>query len=431
MRSFALFLFCLCWGYAEVFGQQPNAPNILLIVADDLGYEKLGAYGGINVSTPHLDQMAKEGMKFDRVYTSPVCTPSRMSLYTGQYAHQHGYTSVLPVHEGSREAVDFENTYPTYAQYLQAAGYYTAVTGKWQMAALEYHPEHCKSAGFDSWCVWQIWKDGSKTKRYWDATYNLDGSIVPADSSVFGPDLMADYVIDVMKKAKAKGQPFCIQHNMVLPHVPIVHTPEERRTQAKPSLDLMITYMDKIAGQLIASVEQQNMLDNTYIIFVGDNGTQSKTTRPTIAGAVSGGKWELNEGGMHVPLLITGPGIKAGSTYSGLVDMVDLFPTLFDIAKVDIPKAININGQSFFPVLTGKEMTKRPWVTGGINANFAVFDGKWRLDHQNEKLVDCRALPKEQAADENDPAAKAARAKLLPILNKLRAQSRIGTKQNY
>lgn len=193
--------------------QTKQPPNFLFIVADDLGYEKLGCYGGIGVQTPNLDQLATSGIRFSRAYTSPVCTPSRMSIYTGQYAHRHGYTEVLPVHLGTREAVDFEQ-FTSYAQLLRAAGYHTAVTGKWQLATLEYHPDHCQQAGFESWCVWQIWKDGAKTKRYWEVTYNQDGAIVPVDSNTFGPDLMAHYVIGEMTKATNRGQPFCIQHNM-------------------------------------------------------------------------------------------------------------------------------------------------------------------------------------------------------------------------
>lgn len=93
-------------------------PNILFIVADDLGYEKLGCYGGINTNTPNIDQLAKNGVQFMRAYTSPVCTPSRMSIYTGRYATKHQYTNVLPVHLGTKEFVDFA-TIPTYAQELR------------------------------------------------------------------------------------------------------------------------------------------------------------------------------------------------------------------------------------------------------------------------------------------------------------------------
>ena len=116
-------------GAAPRAGRTP--PNILLIVADDLGYETLGCYGGQDFATPHLDRLAAEGMRFRRAYTSPVCTPSRMSLSTGTYVTRHRYDYVLPEDTGGREAVDFRDRWATYAQLLRAAGYQTSVSGKW------------------------------------------------------------------------------------------------------------------------------------------------------------------------------------------------------------------------------------------------------------------------------------------------------------
>lgn len=419
MLTILILLLALAIGVSQT--KQP--PNFLFIVADDLGYEKLGCYGGIGVHTPNLDQLAASGVRFSRTYTSPVCTPSRMSIYTGQYAHRHGYTEVLPVHLGTREAVDFEK-FTSYAQLLRAAGYHTAVTGKWQLATLEYHPDHCRRAGFASWCVWQIWKDGAKTKRYWDVTYNQDGAVVPVDSNTFGPDLMAKYVIGEMTKATNNGQPFCIQHNMVLPHIPIIDTPNDRSNGTAPSLDGMITYLDQITGELVAAVESLGIAENTYIIFVGDNGTQSQKPRPTQAGLVQGGKWDLSEGGMHVSLLIAGPGLSKGTTNDVLVDMTDLFPTICDLAGVSLPAELTLDGQSLLPVLEGQQEPHRQWVTGAIKDDFAIFDGQWRLHHQGERLVDCRKLPEEKEADLSEKAAQEAFEKLLPTLQSQRLNIR-------
>jgi arylsulfatase A len=423
MKKQILALAALVMFYQAGISQDTLPPNILLIVADDLGYEKLGCYGGIGVHTPNLDRLAASGVRFERAYTSPVCTPSRMSIYTGQYAHRHGYTEVLPVHKGTREAVDFKQ-FTSYAQLLRAQGYHTAVTGKWQLATLEYHPDHCKQAGFESWCVWQIWKDGAKTKRYWNATYNQDGAIVPVDSATFGPDLMAQYVIDEMTKATAKGQPFCIQHNMVLPHVPIIDTPDDRANGTDPSLDSMITYLDQITGELMAAVERLGIAENTYIIFVGDNGTQSQTPRSTRAGLVHGGKWDLNEGGMHVPLLIAGPGLSDSTTNAALVDMTDLFPTICALAGVPLPSQLTMDGRSLHPVLNGQQEQQRSWVTGAIKDDFAIFDGQWRLHHKGERLVDCRNLPEEKEADLSEAAAQEAFNSLSPVLRSQRLNLR-------
>lgn len=397
-----------------------NPPNILLIAADDLGYEKLSCYGGLDLLTPNLDRMAKQGIRFTRAYTSPVCTPSRMSLYTGTYTPRHKYTTVLPVHLGTKEFVDF-STMPTTAHQLKKAGYTTSVTGKWQLAALEFHPNHCRDAGFDSWCVWQIWKDNAKTTRYWKATINQDGTIRDDIQDQFGPNVLTDYVINQMKSAKQEGKPFFIQHNMFLPHVPVIQTPIDKEQNRDGSLDHMIEYMDREVGRLLDAIEELNLTENTIVFFVGDNGTDVKTTRKTNAGDVTGGKRDLNDGGMHVPLIAWGPeSIQSGKVKDDLIDIADFYPTFCDLAGVTLTNNQTIDGLSFQPLLNSNKAGKRKWVTGGIYDDFVIFDGEWRLHHQNETLIDCRTLPLEQPADMNSEEAKSAKNRLLPILHQLR-----------
>jgi len=262
-----------------------SPPNILLIVADDLGYETLGCYGGLDFSTPHLDRLAAQGMRFGRAYASPVCTPSRMSLSTGTYVTRHGYDYVLPEHEGSREAVDFRDRWTTYAQLLRAAGYQTSVTGKWQLGPLEFQPGHCRDAGFDSWCVWQIWRAGAKTERHWNPCLNQDGRIRADVADRFGPDVLVDYVIDRMRAAVAAGRPFCIQHNELLPHTPIVETPRDRGEATPKSIQRMVASMDELCGRILAEVDRLGIADDTIVIFTGDNGTALEAPRRTVAGA--------------------------------------------------------------------------------------------------------------------------------------------------
>lgn len=416
----ALVIFTLLLFASSLWAEQ-NKPNILLIVADDLGYEMLGCYGGHDTATPTLDRLASEGTQFMRTYASAVCTPSRMSLYTGTYVPRHGYTDVLPVHVGSREAVDFETEFKTLAQVLRADGYATSVTGKWQLAALEYHPEHCRSAGFDSWCIWKIWHNDSKTKRYWNPTYVQDGEIVAVDEDSFGPDIMTDFIIEQMHDAKANVQPFFIQHNMVLPHTPIVKTPDDKLNDKAKSLKNMIAYMDKQVARLVDATKAMGISEDTVILFIGDNGTQSKQPRMTDEGAVTGGKWKLNDGGTHVPFIAYGPGLlPQGMKIWDLVDIVDLFPTLCDLVGVDVPDGAAPDGISFSEVLLGTGEGEREWVTAAIGGDFSVFDGQWRLHHRGEQLIDCRELPLESVADMSSPDAQQAKAKLLPALEDLR-----------
>ncbi|TWT64175.1 sulfatase-like hydrolase/transferase [Rubinisphaera italica] len=395
-----------------------DRPNILFIFADDLGYEMLGCYGGQTVKTPYLDQLASEGMKFSRCYTSPVCTPSRMSVYTGKYAIHHGYYNVLPVHLGTKKAVNFSER-PTYAQQLRKAGYETSVTGKWQLATLEFHPDHCRSAGFDSWCLWQIWREGAKTTRYWNPCLNHDGNIRNDISDRFGPDVLADYVIDQMKAAVENDRPFCIHHNMMLPHWPISQTPNEKTKGQPASLEAMVVYLDQLVGRLTKAVDDLGIAENTYVIFIGDNGTDSKIPRRTNSGLVRGGKTNLNDAGMHVPMLVRKPGkIPEGTVCDQLIDTADLFPTFCELANVETSE-LNLDGVSFADVLDGEGTSSRSWVTGGYGNDFVVFDGQFRLHRKTGKLIDCRRLPEESPAEDNDPEAKTARKKLEAVLNGL------------
>ena len=412
-------------GAEEGMSQEPaNRPNILLLFADDLGYETLGCYGGQDFPTPHLDRLAEQGMRFRRAYTSPVCTPSRMSLYTGTYAMRHQYDTVLPVHLGTRRAVDFRRRWPTYAQQLRKAGYLTSVTGKWQLAALDFHPEHCRDAGFDSWCVWQIWRDGAKTTRYWEPYFNHDGQIRQDISDRFGPDVLTDYVIDQMRSAVEKDRPFCIHHNIMLPHWPIVPTPAEKKNGQPASLKNMIAYMDGLCGRITAEVDRLGVAENTIVIFMGDNGTDSDRPRQTDAGLVTGGKTDLNDAGTHIPLIVRWPSrIEPGSVADDLVDMADWFPTLCELANVEVPTAVRLDGVSFAGRLLRDEPSSRPWITGGIGGRFSLFDGRWRLTNPRQKLIDASQLPMETVVPLDnhraDPAVQRLRAAATEIRSEI------------
>lgn len=374
----------------------PNPPNILLLFADDLGYETLGCYGGEDFATPHLDRLAGQSMRFQRAYTSPVCTPSRMSLYTGTYVSRHGYDRVLPVHQGTKKSVDFRDRWTTYPELLRQAGYRTSVTGKWQLATLEYHPLHCRDAGFDSWCVWQIWRQGAKTTRYWNPCFNEDGDIRNDIADRFGPDVLADYVIDQMRDAVEAKQPFYIHHNMLLPHWPISPTPFDKSSGQAASLGSMIGYLDHLCGRIVDEVDRLGIAEDTVIIFMGDNGTDEDTPRQTDAGLVRGGKTDLNDAGTHIPMIVRHTGkIQAGNVADDLIDIVDWYPTICDLAGIELRGERSHDGISFASRLHDGERSTRSWVSGGIGGDISLFDGGWRILARSDRVIDARQLPSE------------------------------------
>lgn len=411
-------------------------PNIVLIFADDIGYEALNSYGGRDFETPRLNRMAAEGLQFSRVHTSPVCTPSRVSLHTGLYVTRHGHHTVLPVHRGTELFVDFEQM-PTFAQLLRAQGYRTSVTGKWQLATIEKHPDHLRRSGFDSWCVWQIWREGVKTERHWNAVYNHDGAIRDDIAERFGPDVLVDYVIGQMGAATTADEPFLIVHNELLPHEPIVATPDDQALDREPSLAHLINYMDKLVGRILDAAEGLGIRDHTYVFFMGDNGTyapdfknpragepgEGAHTRHTHGGPVNGGKWNLSDAGTHVPLIVWGPpSIPAGAVCDDLVDVVDLFPTFCELAATRIPDSLRIDGRSIAPQIHGQTGIVRAWVHQGLREDLggeSLFDGQFRLSRKTGELIDARQLPLEKPADLKDPAAVLALVRLRQVFERL------------
>ncbi|MCH7228952.1 sulfatase-like hydrolase/transferase [Haloferula sp. A504] len=392
-------------------------PNILILLADDIGYEALGAYGGQDFITPNLDTMAAQGVRFSRAYTSPACTPSRVSMHTSLHTPEHGKTSTLPVHLGQNVAVDFQ-AMPTFAQLLQARGYQTSTTGKWQLATLTFHPDHIADAGFDSWCVWQIWDGSAKTERYWNPYLNRDGTVLGDIADRFGPDVLEEYVWERMTDARDADEPFLIVHNMLLPHDPITETPQDRALGRPASLGSMIEYLDHLVGRTLDKVGDLGIRDNTYVFFIGDNGTESNYFNPrtTNAGQVFGGKRDLTDAGTHVPLLVWGPpGLNPGSVVNDLIDITDIFPTVCQLARTEIPGTIPYRGTSFVPQLHGRRGIPRAWVHHGFQSGVAVSDGEWRLDNA-DTLRDSRNLPAEPVAAPG-AEADAARAKLEPLLD--------------
>ncbi|WPJ95191.1 sulfatase-like hydrolase/transferase [Coraliomargarita algicola] len=368
--------------------------------------------------------MAAEGVRFSRMYTSPVCTPARMSLHTSLYADEHGYTSVLPVHYGSKVKVDFKNQFGTFAQQFRDQGYDTCTTGKWQLATLSHYPDHIRSAGFDSWCVWQIW-DGDnnvKTERYWDPFINRDGSILPVTSNDFGPDILYDYVLEKLQAAALPdAPPVLIMHNMMLPHTPIIDTPDDVAAGTTGDIYSMVHYLDKLVGGIRDEVERLGIQDNTYILFLGDNGTEASHTsgfkdgvkRETVDGTVTDGKWNPVHGGCHVPFIVWGPDSIApgGTVVDDLVDMTDIYPTVCSLAGVPLPSDHPIRGRSIRPQLEGRPGLTRSVTHGGIDGSRTIFDGEWRLNNDGV-LRDSRNLPTEIVVPLGDPEGDAARERL-------------------
>jgi len=348
---------------------KPERPNIILIMADDMGYECLSCNGSTSYFTPNLDKLAAEGIRGENCISQPLCTPSRVKIMTGQYNHRN-YEYFTYLNPNQR----------TFGNALKEAGYETCIVGKWQLNGLKYELEGYKDMsrpvhfGFNEYCLWQLThtKEGGR-ERYANPFIEQNGKILEVDDDAYGPDIFFNYACDFIER-KA-GKPFFLYYPMVLVHDPFVPTPDSKDWQDKnlrykkdrKYFKDMVEYADKIVGGIVAKLEELNIADNTLLIFTGDNGTHFTINTSTIKGNVQGAKGNTIDAGVHVPLVISWPGmIKKGKIHKDLIEFSDFFPTLTELAGAKE----ETDGRSFAKLLTGDSYKAR-------ETAFVYYDPRW------------------------------------------------------
>ena len=343
-------------------------PNVLLIMADDIGIEGFGCYGGTSYETPQIDKLAKGGLRFTHAYSQPLCTPTRVQIMTGRYNHRNwSYFGILDPAE------------KTFGHMMKEAGYKTCISGKWQLQS--YDPPDFPNAerrrgqgmkvtqaGFDEHCLFHSWHTEEKGSRYAGPTYFKNGKLVTERKNRYGPDVSVDFILDFMNKNR--DDPMFVYYPMALPHWPMVPTPDSKEwgdPERREEEDLryfedMVAYMDKLVGRLVDGLVKLGLREDTLILFYSDNGTHLKVSSILNGKVVQGGKATPKQSGIRVPLIASWPGkIKPGRTTSDLVDASDFFPTLADLAQVKIPNQRQIDGISFAPTLYDQPGKKREW----------------------------------------------------------------------
>ena len=347
-----------------------DKPNIILIFADDLGIEALNAYGGHGVETPHLDKLARNGMLFTHCFANPACSPSRAEIMTGTYPGFTGIKHVLTHWED--DAYLDPKQFNSFANQLNQAGYATAVAGKWNLSWLERN-DTVKAFGFDEHCLWQMYdRNGTKRSRFYQPYFRMNGEIEEESiAERFGPDLLADFMIDFMKRKKE--EPFLIYYPALLVHTPYIRVPGGPKTSALPDskqksgsecFPEMVEYLDKNVGRLVNAVDELGLSNDTIILFCADNGTHGPVT--SVWGEnrtkINGGKMTMTDRGSRVPLIASWPGtIKPGTQCDDLVELADFLPTFLDIASAPKPMQ-RVHGQSFLPQLVGEKGSSKEWV---------------------------------------------------------------------
>lgn len=413
-----------CWQIplAALSAHEAKRPNVVLIMADDMGYECVGANGSTFYKTPNLDRLAAGGMRFVHAYSQPICTPSRVEIMTGRY--------------NARNYVRFGYLHPaeiTFGNVMRAAGYQTGIAGKWQLKGGFEGP---RKFGFDDYCLWYLTR---RPPRYANPGLEINGREFDFPGK-YGPDLVSDHLVKFIQANR--DRPFFAYYPMLLPHWPFQPTPDSkdwdptetrpwpRSKWDRPHFRDMVAYADKMVGKIDRALKEAGVRENTLLIFTCDNGTYRSITSPFKGRLVRGGKGTTPNAGTHVPLIASWPGtIKPGQVSSELIDFSDLLPTLAEIGGAELPGDRAIDGRSFLPQLKGEPGNPRDWVfcwyerDGKRDGNVKRYarNQTYKLYHDG-RFYDVPADELEKnnlKPDQLNPQAKQVRAQLQIVLDRM------------
>jgi len=409
-------------GASTAHARQREKPNVVLILADDLGAECLGCYGGRSYRTPNLDRMAAAGLRFNHCYALPACSPSRGELLTGRYSFRTRVTHViLPKAPGLLDV----SRHRTFVQLVRDAGYATCIAGKWHLC-LDFvdHPRHVADAGFDDRYLWRLFRDGAVQRHYWNPELWIDDKRADElGKGKFGDDLFTEHVLEFMRAHR--DRPFFVYYPMTLVHSQTATgrnyppSPDTIRPGDDPDRGVkprqrgfaqLVAYTDKLVGRVVEEVDRLGLAEDTLILFTGDNGTDRTITSRLGNRDLRGGKGSLSEAGTRVPLIARWPGtVRAGGVAEELVDFSDFFPTILETAGLAMPAGYAVDGHSFLARLRGQPYRARQWVYRHYLNAWFIRDGRYRLDSSG-KFWDLGADPyAPQPAGPTPEGAKARR----------------------
>ncbi|MBL8179355.1 MAG: sulfatase [Bryobacterales bacterium] len=395
-------------------GAETSRPNIVFILADDLGWAELGCYGNRFCSTPHLDRLAADGLRFTHAYSAaPVCSPMRASFMTGQTPARVGILDYLRADDTNHLSPKL----PTLAKLLKDGGYRTGLIGKWHlMGDYRTRPGDPKLHGFDEViCSEQSYIGPG---YYWHPYKHLP-DVAARLPSEYLTDRLNLEAVDFIGRNAGGGKPFFLYLAHYAPHTRLSGKPElEKKYAARadagknrnnPQLAAMLESIDEGVGMIVAALDKHGIAGNTVVVFCSDNGGELNVTTN---GGLRGGKSMLYEGGIRVPLLVRWKGrIAAGGVSSEPVSSIDYYPTLLELAGVQAPRGHVVDGVSLNRLfqkpkgkLKGRDLAwyyplEKDHFLGGKSA-MAMRDRRWKLIHflnsGERQLFDLQADPGEQ-----------------------------------
>jgi arylsulfatase A-like enzyme len=346
---FAAVLFC---GFLvpKSFAAEKQKPNIIFILADDLGYGDIGCFGQKLIKTPNIDQLAKQGTRFTQCYAgSTVCAPSRCALMTGQHTG-HGR---IRGNGNKAEGSVLQPNDVTVAKILKESGYTTGLIGKWGLGN-ENTTGEPKRQGFDYSFGYL---NQTHAHEYWTDHLFRNGERVAIPPKTYSHDLFAQEALDFVKREHEK--PFFLYLAFTIPHQkfdPPTDAPysNEKWSQLDKNIAAMITRMDHDIGKLMSLLKELNLENDTIVFFTSDNGPREQGAKTfNSSGPFRGIKRDLYDGGIREPMIVRWSGkVKANATSEQIWAFWDFLPTAAEIAGANAPK--NIDGISMLPAFLGK-----------------------------------------------------------------------------
>ncbi len=406
--KFSSFLLVLTFLTLSVSAQNKK-PNIIFVLADDLGIDGISSYGADLFKTPEIDKLAKNGIRYTNAYTAPLCGPSRAMILTGRYAFRTGAVN-------QDQTGEFKPSDETMmSKILKSAGYTTSMIGKWGQL-----PLGPAEFGFDDYLRFTgsgVYNNTDEKKQ----KYVLNGKDLVLKDNEYMPDLMHDHMVDFL--SNHTKDPFYLYYSLVHVHGEIKATPDTKpgTTDFKDLYTDNINYMDKLVGKLIHTLDSLKLRDNTLIVFFGDNGTAGQAAQIGLVNGkkLIGKKGTMQEGGSLVPLIVNWPGvIKKGAVSNSLVDASDFVPTFAEIAGATLPTDKKLDGTSFAKQLNGGKANPRNWIFTELGNDWYVREANWKLNRAGE-LFDMRNAPFEEKLTPVSDSTKAIKENLQKILNEL------------
>ncbi|HEX4147346.1 MAG TPA: sulfatase-like hydrolase/transferase, partial [Pirellulales bacterium] len=423
-------LTCVLGAAAAGFSAEspPQRPNVVLILLDNCGQEWLGCYGSDEKRTPHIDELARGGVRFEHCYTFPVCGPSRIELLSGRYPLHTGFTMHHDAALYSGGGLD-PGREVVFARRFREAGYATGIAGKWQVNNLYDEPGILARHGFDEHLVWPGSIDRDRISaddlrrfhaaieareadtlsvlnqaiesRYWDPVVLRNGRREVLTGK-FGPDVFQEFALDFLDRHRR--DPFLLYLPMVLTHGQsvtqhVVATPPNRQDQ-RPQHDMygaMVEYADRLIGQVVDRLTELGLRERTLVVVATDNGSEPSLIASRYGRPAPGGLYQLTEAGSDVGLLVNCPRLVPGGRTIGLADFTDVYPTLCELAGIALPQKPKLDGHSHAAVLrqVPEAAPARRWILNQLGTRRAVRDRRYKL-YSTGELFDVRADREEQ-----------------------------------